>query len=452
MSLRTRLTSLVGAAARRTIERERPLVIAMTGSVGKSSARQMIAAILQASSFRDGLRVPQKNYNNELGIPLTVFDLPAPGRSPLAWIKLLVRSFWYGWIGGTTGIRTLVLEMGADKPGDLAYLTSLATPSISIITAVSPEHPEWAPVHAANYPTIDALAYEKSTLARALASDGTLILNADDARAIAMRHEAPEVVLLTFGTTDAADVRILSTRLRMASTPSGALPIGLEVKLMILQNIQNVYLPGVFGRSAAYALAASACVALALDLPIEDMLEGWARYAPLPGRARLIPGIKGTMLFDDTYNAAPASMIAGLRDLASAQVDEGIQRKIACLGEMRELGEQSEMLHEQVGLEAARLGIDVLVVTGAFAAAYVRGARLGGMKDEQIHVFDDTPELGVWVQDILRSGDLVFAKSSQGTHTTKGVRMERVIKELMAEPHRANEVLCRQEEVWQTRV
>ncbi len=445
------LTGYLGVCARRTIERERPLVIAITGSVGKSTTRQMIGAVLEASEYRQNLCVPKKNYNNQLGVPLTVFQSVAPGRSLVRWGALLCKATLarFGW--WKSGVKTFVLEMGADHPGDLLYLTSLARPTLSVITAVTPEDPHWAPVHAANYPTIDALAYEKATLIRELTPGGTMVLNADDVRVMNMQHDAPGAHLVTFGTAETADVRLLSTRVRTESTPSGPLPVGVEVKLVIVHQVHTVYLPGVFGTSSALALAASAAVGLALDISATEMQTGWQAFQSLPGRARLIPGIKGTMLLDDSYNASPVAVLAALRDLASIQVDEGSQQKIACLGEMRELGEQSEMLHEQIGMHAAKLGIDVLVVTGAYAHAYRRGAVSAGMDESRVHVFDDTPELGEWVQDMLRPGDLVLAKASEGARTTKGVRMERVIKELMAEPSRASELLCRQEEAWQTR-
>lgn len=446
------LTGYLGSCARIVIERERPLIIALTGSVGKSTSRQCVGAVLAAAhDYRDGLRVPTKNYNNQLGVPLTIFALPAPGRSPARWAQLLWRATCGRFGLWRTGAKTFVLEMGADHPGDIAYLTSLARPSISVVTAVTPEDPNWAPVHAANYPTINDLAHEKATLVRALPAKGTMVLNADDARVLAMRSEAPTAHLVTFGTSEAADVRILSMRIRTKDTSTGAMPTGLEVELRLLQQTQTVVVEGVFGRSVAYALAASAAVGLALDISTAEMAEGWKQIRPLPGRTRLIPGTKGTMLFDDSYNASPVAVLAALRDLASVQIDQGAQRTIACLGEMRELGPSSDTLHAEIGKQAAQLGIDLLAVTGAFAEAYRRGAIEGGMNEEQIRMFGDTPELGEWVQDILRPGDLVLAKASEGGHHTKGVRMERVIKELMADPAQAETLLCRQELVWQTR-
>lgn len=454
MSLLSTLTGWVGRSAKRAVEREHPFVIAITGAVGKSSTKQVVAALLHAQDPAAAVRAPRKNYNNQLGLPLVIFNKPLPGRSPFAWLDLLWTAFVVGFGFRTTGVKTFVLEMGADHPGDLAYLTSIAKPNLSIVTAVTPENPDWAPVHAANYPSVDAVAREKATIVRALDASGSVVLNADDARVIAMRHETA-AKLTTFGTTEAADVVLTGSRIRTEETRTGFLPVGREITVSVEGRAYSMYLPGVFGRSTAQAVIAGLAAGKALGLAMEDMVRSLSAFEPPPGRVRLIPGIKGTMLLDDSYNASPVAALAALRDLASIDIDETRQRRIACLGEMRELGEQSAMLHEQVGLEAAKLGLDLLAVSGAQSEAYVRGAKLGGMRDEQIHVFDDVPELGIWVQDILKPGDLVLAKASEGPMKTaegylktKGVRMERVIKELMAEPARAGELLARQEAAW----
>lgn len=448
------LTEWLGTSAKKTLEREKPLIIAITGAVGKSSTKQMLGALLQATNPENRVRVPVKNYNNELGLPLTIFDRPAPGRSPLAWADLLWTAALHRYGLKQTGIRTFVLEMGADHPGDLEHLTSIAKPHISVVTAVTPEDENWAPVHAANYPSIDALAKEKATLVRNVDADGTVILNADDTRVIDMRHET-HARHITFGTTEAADVEIRSMRIRTEERMTGLMPIGLEVVLSYAQQTYTVFFSGVFGRSIASALAAALATGVALKLSVSEMVASVERYQPLPGRVRLIPGIKGTMLLDDSYNASPVAVLAALRDLASIEIDSSKQRRIACLGEMRELGEQSAMLHERIGMEVGRLKLDFLAATGAQAEAYARGAKMAGMRDDQVKIFADTPELGLWVQDMLKPGDLVLAKASEGPMRTaegflktKGVRMERVIRELMAEPMRAGELLCRQEELW----
>lgn len=447
MGIQIALQKFLGRSAQAVIQREKLFVIAITGSIGKSTTKQAISALLRADLPENGVRVTQKNYNNELGVPLTVFGRSAPGRNVIAWISLL----WLAcraWIGiWKSGVRVLVLEMGADHVGDIDYLTTLAKPDIAIVTAITSEDSGVTPVHAGNYPSIDALVAEKSRLVQNLKPGGTAIFNADDARVFGMRHLTAEHVL-TFGEADGTDVRIAKTSVRMEETPDGNKPVGLEIIVEGYQRVETLYLRGVYGRSSAYAVGAAIAVGLAMDIPDEQILVLPSAFTPMPGRTRIIDGIKRTTLLDDTYNASPSSVLSSLRDLAGLQLAPG-QRRVACLGEMRELGETAQAMHRMVGAEAARLGLDLLVVCGIFAHAMAEGALANGMKPESVKVIEDTPEAGLFIQDWIKPGDIVLAKASEGTRQTKGVRMERVIKELMADPMSAEQLLVRQGEAWQ---
>jgi UDP-N-acetylmuramoyl-tripeptide--D-alanyl-D-alanine ligase len=447
MGLQTSFERFLGRAAKAVIRRERMFVVAVTGAIGKSTTKQAIAAVLRSDLSENRVRVTARNYNNELGVPLTVFGKPAPGRNPLKWIKLLGVGalarigFW------RSGMRTLVLEMGADKPGDLAYLTSIAQPDVAVVTAITPDDPSGTPVHAANYSSIDQLVEEKSQLVRALRSGGTAILNADDKRVFAMRHLTHEHVL-TFGEADGSDVRIAKTSVRMEESQHGRIPVGLEISLESYQRTYELFIPGVYGTSVAYAVAAAVAVGQAMDISEEQVAALSIAFNPMPGRTRIIPGIKRTTLLDDSYNASPSSTLSSLRDLAGLPLEPG-QRRAACIGEMRELGEKAEAAHRMIGAEAARLGLDLLVVCGIFAHAMAEGALANGMNPEAVKVIEDTPEAGLFIQDWIKPGDIVLAKASEGTIKTKGVRMERVIKELMADPMHAEQLLVRQGAVWQ---
>lgn len=440
------LERFLAHCATAAIRRERPTVVAITGSVGKSTTKQMVQALLQMGDPSVPVRVTKKNYNNELGIPLTVFDEPAPGRSLYAWGRLLWKALAMGYGLRATGTKTFVLEMGADHPGDLTHLCSIAPPTVSVITAVTPEGSTVAPVHVAFYPSIEAVAEEKATLVKRLPTTGTAVLNADDPRVLDLRHMTEAYVIL-FGETDAADIRIVSTKILCREADGLVEPFGLEVALESFNRQALVVIPGVFGRPVAFALAAALGVADGLDVHIDSVQDALNTFVPLPGRTRILPGIKRTTLFDDSYNASPASVLSALRDLASLDLRAG-QRRVACLGEMRELGSQTEPMHRLVGAEAAKLHLDLLVVCGPFAQTMKEGALANGMSEDQIQVFEDTPEAGMFLQDWIKPGDVILAKASQGTHRSKGVRMERVIKELMAEPQLAESLLCRQEAAW----
>lgn len=439
----------IGLATKKCIKREKPQIVAITGAVGKSTTKQMIAALFEADGGKRSVRVSPKNYNNELGVPLTILNAEAPGRSLAGWFWLLQKA----WLSSIGALKTcpdvFVLEMGADRPGDIKYLTSIAPPDIAIITAVTPEGSDLAPVHRANYASTKEIVQEKGDLVRALTSGGTAILNADDRSVFAMRHET-EAHVLTFGEADTADIRILSSEIKLESGPHGKTPTGLRIVARHWGHTFELEFTGVFGRPVAYAVGAAIGVAEAMDTRIEAIRELPQALKPMAGRTRIIPGIKHTTLFDDSYNASPAAVISAVRDLTSMELEPG-QRKIACLGEMRELGEESELLHKKVAAECARMRVDFLVVCGIFADAMKIAAQEAGMQPDMVKAFEDTPEAGLFLQNEIRPGDIILAKASEGTHKTKGVRMERVIKELMAEPLRASELLVRQEAAWQRR-
>ncbi|MCA9384344.1 MAG: hypothetical protein KC662_01400 [Candidatus Magasanikbacteria bacterium] len=443
----TYIESFLASGAAAAIKKAKPTIIGITGSVGKTTTRQMVVAAMYDPEHKQRVLSSQKNFNNELGLPLTIFgESNYPGKNVFSWIRIVSKAFFAKLGVWKLPADIFVLEMGADKPGDLAFLTQIAPPDISIVTGVSPIDSSLAPVHVEFYPSADAVAEEKSTLVKKVRSNGTVILNADDSRVFAMRH-LTDAHVLAYGENDGADIRLISKRILTRSTLHGNEPHALEVVIECYQKPFRFVIEGVFGTSMAYALCAAAATIVALDLPEERLSHLVEHFSAMAGRTRILPGIKSTTLLDDTYNAAPSSTIAALQDLANIEIIAG-QRKIACLGENRELGNKAEEMHFRIGQEAARANVDVLVVCGIFATAMKDGALAGGMSADRIHHIEDTPEAGLFLQDLIKPGDIILAKASQGGLDTKGVRMERVIKELMAEPLRAKDLLVRQEGKW----
>ncbi len=447
MSLRTALEGWLGQQAKRVLLRERPFVITVSGAVGKTTTKRAIGAMLECHDHSAPFRVSPKSYNNELGVPLTVFGHDAPSRSVGAWFRLLKDGFVYGSGLKRLGVKTFVFEIGADKPGDLDYLLDLLTPDLAVVSAVMPDNEGLTPVHTSNFPSAEALVDEETKPVMRTRTEGTVVLNADDRRVFAMRH-ATAAPLLTFGESDAADIRILEHKIITKATDHGEVPTGIQLRYKVLQREETFYIPNVFGRSVAYAVGAALAVAVALDFTPEEYRAFANHFEPYPGRTRIIPGIKATTLYDDTYNASPSAVLAGLRDLAETPVRPG-QRKIACIGEMRELGESAERMHRFIGAEAAKLKIDLLVPCGRMARVLAEGALANGMTDEQVKVFEDVPEAGQWLQRFIKPGDIIFAKASEGRLDSVGARMDRLVKELMAEPNRAAELLVRQDKAWQ---
>lgn len=426
LDMPTFLQRVLASAARTAIRRERPTVVAVAGSVGKTSTRQATAIALGGMGMGSGVRLPAKNFNNEWGVPFTVFGATDyPRRSPVRWAWMLGRAFAL-WTGlGKIGARTLVLEMGTDKPGDLDYLLSIATPTVGVITAIGAEHTEF-------FGSLEGVAQEEGTMFRALKPGATAIRNADDDWSNQL--PIPEGVrVISFGRSEGATVRILGHEVVL--DPEHPEAAGLRIRLAIEGMEKEVRIRQAIGRSQAYAVAASlaVCRALGADLDLAvRRLEG--SYAGLPGRTRLLPGIRRTWLIDDSYNASPLAMRAALDDLAAFPVAPGDQR-IAVLGHMRELGPLEEAEHVHLGRYVAEKGVDRLIVCDKLARVVADAAIEAGMPEEKVSTFPTAAEAGRFAQDKMRQGDVVLLKGSRGVH------LEVAVQELMDHPERAKDLL-----------
>ncbi|MFH1973333.1 MAG: UDP-N-acetylmuramoyl-tripeptide--D-alanyl-D-alanine ligase [Patescibacteria group bacterium] len=420
---------------RRAIRRERPQIVAVAGSVGKSSTKLAVGIALNDADAFSGVRTSAKNYNNELGVPLTILDRHAPGRSVLAWMGLVARAKMLAVGFGKIGAKTLVLEYGTDHPGDLHHLISIAKPDVAVLTAIGAEHTEF-------FGSLEAVAQEERDIIRALGPDGIAVLNTDDSAVFAAKDETRGTVV-TFGESPDADVRLLSYRVVVdGQNPESS---GLDIHINTYGTNAQFRITGVFGKPHALAVSAALAVVIGLDDDIHAAIQRLRdQYHGMIGRTRLIEGIKRTMLLDDTYNSSPLAALSAIRDLSAFPVQEG-KKRIAALGDMLELGTMSEEAHREVGKVVAEAGIDMLVACGTLAHV-VRDAAIGaGMPEDHAFAFAKSPEAGLFIQERLREGDVVLIKGSQG------VRMEKITKELMAHPERAKELLVRQSDEWEGR-
>lgn len=424
---------LLANLAKKTLRTYKPKVVAITGSVGKTSTKHAIAVALGTSRR---VRATKGNYNNEFGMPLTILGEDPVGKSVTGWLGIL----WRGWrlsMGGQDYPEVLVLEYGADKRGDIAYLCQLARPYISVVTAVGVAHAEFIG-------TVEDVKEEKGTLVRSLAPDGIAVLNADDENVLAMRHMAKGAIV-TYGFSD-ADVTVNDVAVDMRH--DGDIDVGEVVaRLNLTIHAGNdaipVQLQNVVGDAHVRSVLAAATVALQLGLSPQDISKNLASYVPMPGRLRLITGIKRSILIDDTYNASPMAVHAALEVLSSIPIPATSQR-IAALGDMLELGRYAEQAHVDVGRHVASLPIDLLVTVGEHARDIARGALEGGMEQTQVYTYANSADAARFIQARMKRGDAVLAKGSQGA------RMEKVVKEVMAEPQRAEQLLVRQYGKWLT--
>lgn len=430
------LQKILAYLARVIIQKYKPMVIAVTGSVGKTSTRLAICDVLRADHQ---IRTAEKNFNNEIGVPLTILGIDHQGKNIIAWVWLLIRS-WFKLILFTQRYpEILILEYGVDRPGDMDYLISIARPDIAVMTAIGD-----VPSHIEFFTDTDAVANEKAKLVQAVLIEGYVILNHDDYAVYDMK-EKTKAHVMSYGFEEHTDVRIVHYELRLGKdTTLGDIPEGITIKMQHGGSVVPVRLHHMFGQPACYAAAAAACVGLVLNKNMVEISESLAHYESPPGRLRLLKGIKHSFILDDTYNASPEAMRVAIETLATLPG----KRKIAVLGDMLEIGTYTEASHRSIGDQVAEC-VDRLITVGARAKFIADEAMTRGIKrnarvlaQDQVMKFDDPIEAGKALDSLIQEGDLILIKGSQG------MRMEKAVYEIMGQPLLADKLLVRQEMYW----
>jgi UDP-N-acetylmuramoyl-tripeptide--D-alanyl-D-alanine ligase len=414
--IRSFLTRRLEDRVRALLERQRPIVVAVTGSVGKTSTKVAISQVLE-TKYR--VMVSQSSYNSEIGLPLGFFGLEVP--TPLY-------NLW-GWYGLFRKMDRMikeypydiaVVEMGADKPGDIKHFLSFIKPDIGVVTAVGPTHLEL-------FGSVEKVFAEKWQLAEAAKF---VIYNADDTRLRAAAAKLPQTRALGYG-LNGGGVRADS----IARSKDG-----LSVMISLAGKKTPVVTQVVAQTSILSMLAASA-VALHLGLTRSQTISALKSIKPLRGRMNPIAGRKNSLIIDDSYNSSPEAAEAALHTLE----EYAPRRRIAILGSMNELGGYSAEGHRRVGKTAAGC-CDILITIGSEAKKYLAKAAVDRLKSSQVHSFVSPYDAGDYLSSILEQGDVVLVKGSQN-----GVFAEEAIKPLMQRPQNAETLLVRQSATWLNR-
>ncbi len=411
--------------AKATLRRYEPAVIGITGNVGKTSTKEAVGAVVKAAR---SVRAPAKNFNNELGLPLTILgDFQKTGGVGF-WLKVFIGGIWRLLKIDSNYPEVLVLEYGVDHPGDMKYLTDIARPHIGIFSAFAE-----IPVHVEFFSGPEAILREKSKLLEVLPATGFAILNADDKQVIGLKS-LTRARPMSFGFSDKAEFRISNFVNHLEAAGEG----GVSFKISNQNRLIPVKILGSFGRGQAYAAAAATAVGSLLGLNFVQIAEALAtNYKPAVGRSRILKGIKDSTLIDDTYNSSPAALKEALETLKSLPA----KRRIAVLGDMLELGTHTMEAHETAGRQAAK-ACDILVAVGLRAKMSVEASIKAGLPKRSVFYFSNLREAGVFLQEKIGRGDVVLFKASQG------VRLEKIVKEVMAQPELAPNLLPRQNSEW----
>ncbi len=427
------LLAILKFLSKKILKKHRPQIVGITGSVGKTSTTEAIFTVLSA---KFSVRKSMKNYNNEFGVPLTIIGSVSGNRSLVRWLGILLKGFRLSLVRDSFYPQILVLEMGADRKGDIQYLVNMAHPYVGVITSISESHLEY-------FGTLNAIIKEKADLIRYLEKEEYAVLNMDE-ETVQKASKQTEASVLSFGFSEKRDMSALEMNVSGVTydhTTDVSKIRGVSFKISYNGSSVPVFLPSVLGKQHVYSALAAASVGVIFKMNLIEISEALKRYDPPNGRMNVIAGVKKTLIIDDTYNSSPASSVNALETVAGIAIAKGAQR-FAVLGDMLELGSFSAKAHKEIGALVHILRYDYLIAVGERASDMARGARDAGMKEERVYSFSNSVEAGKFVQERMEEGDVLLVKGSQG------VRMERIVKEIMAEPLRAEELLVRHDAYW----
>lgn len=422
MRKRKILERMLRFMAKTVLAKYQPMVVGITGSVGKSSTKEAVALVL-GLAYR--VRKTEGSYNDEIGLPLTVIGTVGGGSSLFGWIRVFCR--WLFIMAFPTKYpEVLVLEMGIDRPGDMAAFLRFVPVKIGIVTQISSSH-------MAYFGTLQNIAREKGRLIAALPEDGIAILNADDKRTLKMR-EKTKAKVITYGFEDGADVHADNFVFHREAKRAE----GLSFKVNFDGKTVPLRLPKVVAKHHIPAALAALSLGVALKMNPFEVVAVLEQFEPLPGRLRLLAGRDNTYLLDDTYNASPTSTRAALEVMGELMAP----RKMIVLGDMLELGPESDREHAFMAEAVKKSGVDIIVTVGKHMRSLHEQLLSDGFSRKQVLWLPDPMSAVDAVMSIIRSEDLILIKGSQG------LRMEKVTEQLLIDPRTAASYLCRQSDEW----
>lgn len=411
---------MLASLARLYLSKKKVMIVGVTGSFGKTSTKDAIAFLLETKFT---IAKSKKSLNTEFGLPLAIFQLSSGFSNPLKWLGVLFFAVFEA-LFGKPHYDKLILEYGADKPGDMDYLLGIVKPDIAVLTAIAPVH-----LAEGQFENIEMIRDEKQKLLFAV-EKGTVILNGDMeyAKDIILKLKVrPEMFGTAEGNSISAKNIISDLKGISADIVYGWKVLPFHSMLLGSQHM-NIFL--------AALLVGKAC-----GIEIEEGIRILQMFTLPPGRFSVIPGKNGSTLIDSAYNASPITMKAALKTLKELPA----KRKICVLGNMNELGQKAVELHR--GLSDDIIGTcDLLFTVGNLMKETADAVLKKSFPESNMKILNTSEEAGMEVSKILQEGDVVLFKGSQNK-----VRLEASVKACMKNPEDAEKLLVRQEKEWSKR-
>ena len=417
--------------AKFVLRKYKPKIIGVTGTVGKTSAKDAIASVL---ALKYNVRKSEKSYNSEFGVPLTIIQEQSARGNIFGWVKIILNGLSF-LIKNKKYPEYLVLEMGIDRPKDMRKLMSWINLEIAVVTAVGA-----IPVHVEYFESSLAIAEEKAKIVEKLPKNGLAVLNADDQEVLSMRRKTYAKVV-TYGFkgeitgAKGADVEASSYSI----FEEDGKPVGTFCKVEHEGNIVPMRINGIFGKQAILSVLPAIAIGLEEGINLIKIVEKLSDFRQPPSRLSLIEGKGNTLIIDSTYNSSPIALQSSLEILQEMSA----KRKVAVLGDMLELGKYTAEEHRKIGV-FAKSKADILITVGPRAKLIAEEGKRVKFGVKNIFTFQTKQEAIEALPKIIEEGDLVLIKGSQG------MRMEKIVESLMVKPEDAKKLLCRQEKEWKS--
>jgi UDP-N-acetylmuramoyl-tripeptide--D-alanyl-D-alanine ligase len=449
--------------ARIIIKKNNPIIIGVTGNLGKTSTKDFIYSALKNNLKGEDQHTlvisSKKSMNSEFGVPLTILEEDSGWNNPTLWLKIIINGF--AKIFEKADFKYLVLEIAADFPGDIKSICTYIKPDIAVLTGFAE-----VPVHIEFFGgDRERLIREKKYLIEALKPGGTFIYNTDDKDCVKIAEELNRDVLN--GKRDAklksysiknssADIYASNIDIILHKIENGLQKLGgINVNLKLKSGEEKkVEMKEVVGDAIVYSLLPSLLITQELEIDLGKAITDIQNTKRTNGRMKILDGFFNSIIIDDTYNSSPKAVENGINTIKKIHIEK---KKIFVLGDMLELGEFTKAEHERIGSLVVN-NCDILITSGIRAKIIAESAIKSGMNGENVYVTSDSLEAGKELLRVLESlkeedfkkgktekeigGNLIFVKGSQGG------RMERVVKMILADHQDSNIDLVRQDKAW----
>lgn len=422
------IVAVLSFESKKVLEKFNPKIIGITGNIGKTTTKDYVYTVLK-SKYGEDVLASKKSFNSEFGTTLTILNQENPWNNPFLWLKVITLGFLKTYLSKKYA-EILVLEVGADKKGDIEHVTTFVKPDLVVLTAFQDK-----PTHGDFFKNLEEHVREKQYLVDALKDGGIVIYNNDDK--ILKNLVKSEHNSFSYGKRAGSSIEILGTHNFYEESKIA----GIKVILKRGMEVFEIVLEGVIGEAHSYSIAAAVLVGILENMEKSEIEKSFESVEQPKSRMRILQGVNNSTIIDDTYNASPDAVKNALHSLQNI---ETTGKKIVVLGHMAEL-KDAETAHIEIGNMASKVA-DVVILSGKYNNFYLRGLEENSFPLENVRFAQNPKEVLEIVSEtnLIQENDIILLKGSQSA------RLEKVVVGILLDK-KNRELVCRQDEEWNKR-